>query len=56
MGGRHTLIAIPLQFDAHGLKITFISLGEPSLEVFRGEGPLTLYDDDCPTDAPDIDN
>jgi len=40
MGGRHT--PIPLQFDAHGLKITSISLSEPSLEVFSGEGPLTF--------------
>jgi len=31
MGGRHT--PIPLQFDAHGLNITSISLSEPSLEV-----------------------
>jgi hypothetical protein len=40
MGGRHT--PIPLQFDAHGLNITSISLSEPSLEVFIGEGPLTF--------------
>jgi len=40
MGGRDT--RIPLQFDAHGLKITSISLSEPSLEVFSGEGPLTF--------------
>ena len=40
MGGRHT--PIPLQFDAHGLKITSISHSEPSLEVFSGEGPLTF--------------
>ena len=40
MGGRHT--PIPLQFDAHGLKITSISLSEPSLEVFSGEEDFYL--------------
>ena len=40
IGGRHT--PIPLQFDAHGLNITSVSLSEPSLEVFSGEGPLTF--------------